>query len=282
MKHEIEVRQMMKSFGKKTALNGVDFHVQQGEIFGLLGPSGSGKTTMVKILTSQLLHTSGSVQVFGTDVSKLRDSSQMKRIGILTDNSGLYDRLTVYENLELFCKLYDVDVKRIDEVLEEVNLIQDKKTVVSKLSKGMKQRITLVRALLHKPELLFLDEPTSALDPANKKQIHTSLRKLNESGTTIFLSTHDMEEAESLCQRLAFLHDGKIVALDQPHNLRVKYGDSTINLVLRNGSRIQIKQNEAGAQSVAQYITSGELMSIHSNEPTLGDIFIQLTGRSLQ
>ncbi|TVX93314.1 ABC transporter ATP-binding protein [Paenibacillus agilis] len=282
MKHEIEVRQMVKSFGKKSALNGVDFHVQKGEIFGFLGPSGSGKTTMVKILTSQLQHTSGSVQVFGTDVSKLRDSSQLKRIGILTDNSGLYDRLTVYENLELFCKLYDVDVKRIDEVLEEVNLIQDKKTVVSKLSKGMKQRVTLVRALLHKPELLFLDEPTSALDPTNKQQIHASLRKLNESGTTIFLSTHDMQEAEYLCQRLAFLDHGKIVELDNPHNLRSKYGDSTINLVLRNGSRIQIKQNENGAQSIAQYITNGELMSIHSNEPTLGEIFIQLTGRSLQ
>ncbi|OXS56958.1 bacitracin ABC transporter ATP-binding protein [Cohnella sp. CIP 111063] len=282
MRHEIEVRQMVKTFGKKTALSGVNFHVRRGEIFGFLGPSGSGKTTMVKILTSQLLHTAGSVQVFGTDVSKLRDPSQLKRIGILTDNSGLYDRLTVYENLELFCRLYDVDVKRIDEVLEEVNLIQDKKTAVRKLSKGMKQRVTLVRALLHKPELLFLDEPTSALDPTNKKQIHESLRKLNESGTTIFLSTHDMQEAESLCQRLAFLDHGKIVELDNPHNLRVKYGDSTISLVLRNGSRIQIKQDEAGAQTVAQYIAKGELMSIHSNEPTLGEIFIQLTGRSLQ
>lgn len=282
MKHEIEVGQLVKSFGKKSALRGVDFHVQKGEIFGFLGPSGSGKTTMVKILTSQLQHTSGSVHVFGKDVSQLRDSSQMKRIGILTDNSGLYDRLTVHDNLELFCKLYHVDVKRIDEVLEEVNLIQDKKTVVKKLSKGMKQRVTLVRALLHKPELLFLDEPTSALDPANKQQIHASLRKLNESGTTIFLSTHDMQEAESLCQRIAFLHEGKIVELDNPHNLRVKYGDSTISLVLRNGSRIQIQQNEAAAQSLAQYITNGELMSIHSNEPTLGDIFIQLTGRSLQ
>ncbi|MBH5319430.1 ABC transporter ATP-binding protein [Paenibacillus sp. GSMTC-2017] len=282
MEHEIEVRQLVKSFGKKTALKGVDFHVQRGEIFGLLGPSGSGKTTMVKILTSQLQHTSGSVQVFGKDVSKLRDSSQLKRIGILTDNSGLYDRLTVYENLELFCKLYDVDVKRIDEVLEEVTLIQDKKTVVNKLSKGMKQRVTLVRSLLHKPDLLFLDEPTSALDPTNKQQIHASLRKLNESGTTIFLSTHDMQEAEYLCHRLAFLDNGKIVEIGKPHNLRVKYGDSAINLVLKNGSRIQIEQNEAGAQSVAQYITTGELMSIHSNEPTLGEIFIQLTGRSLQ
>lgn len=248
----------------------------------MLGPSGSGKTTMVKILTSQLRYTSGSVQVFGKDVNKLRDSSQLKRIGILTDNSSLYDRLTVYENLELFCKLYDVDVKRIDEVLEEVKLIQDKKTIVRKLSKGMKQRVTLMRSLLHKPDLLFLDEPTSALDPTNKQQIHASLRKLNESGTTIFLSTHDMQEAEDLCQRLAFLDNGRIVELDNPHNLRVKYGDSAINLVLRNGSRIQIEQNEAGAQSVAQYITKGELISIHSNEPTLGEIFIQLTGRSLQ
>lgn len=282
MKFQIEVNQLTKAFGNKSALNGVSFQINRGEIFGFLGPSGSGKTTMVKILTSQLLHTSGSVKVFGSDVRNLQDSEQMKRIGILTDNSGLYDRLTVYDNLELFCKLYDVDVKRIEEVLEEVNLLQDKKTTVKQLSKGMKQRVTLARAILHKPELLFLDEPTSALDPTNKQQIHTVLRKLNEAGTTIFLSTHDMQEAEDLCNRVAFLHNGTILELDTPQSLRVKHGDSTINILLKNGTSVTVGLDEAGSNAIRDYINNGELLTIHSNEPTLGEIFIKLTGRALQ
>ncbi|CAM4298932.1 ABC transporter ATP-binding protein [Paenibacillus tarimensis] len=282
MKYQIEVSQLTKAFANKSALNGVSFQINRGEIFGFLGPSGSGKTTMVKILTSQLLHTSGSVKVFGSDVRNLQDSEQMKRIGILTDNSGLYDRLTIYDNLELFCKLYNVDVKRIEEVLEEVNLLQDKKTAVKQLSKGMKQRVTLARAILHKPELLFLDEPTSALDPTNKQQIHTVLRKLNEEGTTIFLSTHDMQEAEDLCNRVAFLHNGTILELDTPQSLRVKHGDSTINILLKNGSSVTVGLDEAGSYAIRDYMNNGELLTIHSNEPTLGDIFIKLTGRALQ
>jgi len=282
MEYQIEVNQLTKVFANKSALNGVNFQINRGEIFGLLGPSGSGKTTMVKILTSQLVHTSGSVNVFGSDVRNLQNSQQMKRIGILTDNSGLYDRLTVYDNLELFCKLYDVDFKRIDEVLDEVNLLQDKKTTVKQLSKGMKQRVTLARAILHKPELLFLDEPTSALDPTNKQQIHNVLRKLNEAGTTIFLSTHDMQEAEDLCDRIAFLHNGTILELDTPQSLRIKHGDSTINIGLKNGTSINVGQDEVGTKAILNYMNNRELLTIHSNEPTLGDIFIKLTGRSLQ
>ena len=248
----------------------------------MLGPSGSGKTTMVKILTAQLQHTSGSVKVFGNDVSKLKNPAQMKRIGILTDNSGLYDRLTVYDNLELFCKLYDVSLQRIDEVLEEVNLINDKKTIVKKLSKGMKQRVTLARAILHKPELLFLDEPTSALDPANKQHIHDGLRKLNEAGTTIFLCTHDMQEAEELCNRVAILHNGTILELDTPQNLRIKHGNSTISLLLKNGHSLTVNNDADGADTITKHIQQGSLLSIHSNEPTLGDIFVKLAGRTLQ
>lgn len=282
MNNQIEVNELVKVFANKTALNRISFQIKHGEIFGFLGPSGSGKTTLVKILTSQLQQTAGTVKVFGHDVRNLQNPEQMKRIGILTDNSGLYDRLSVYDNLELFCKLYDIDLKRIDEVLEEVNLIQDKKTLVKQLSKGMKQRVTLARAILHKPELLFLDEPTSALDPTNKKQIHQVLRKLNEDGTTIFLSTHDMQEAEELCHRVAFLHNGHLLELDTPQQLRVKHGDESINILLKDGTSVTVKQDEAGSLAISQYINSKELLTIHSNEPNLGDIFIKLTGRALQ
>jgi ABC-2 type transport system ATP-binding protein len=276
----ITVQNMVKAFDTKKAINNVSFQIKKGEIFGFLGPSGSGKTTTVKILTSQLKHSSGNISVFGQDITKWKKEN-MKEIGILTDNSALYDRLTVYDNLKLFCDLYDVDNKRIDEVLQDVNLSQDKKTVVKKLSKGMKQRVLLARAILHKPALLFLDEPTSALDPVNRQKMHDVLRQLNEEGTTIFLTTHDMGEAETLCDRVAFLNNGEIVAIDTPENLRLQYAEDTIEITLRNKEKETVKKNEEGAKRIFDFMNRGEILTIHSKEPDLGDIFIQLTGRGL-
>lgn len=281
MTNLIEVKDLSKAFGNKVALNKINFAIKRGEIFGFLGPSGAGKTTLVKILTAQLSATSGSVKVFNRDVSSLHQPSEMKRIGILTDNSGLYEKLTIYDNLLLFTQLYDIDARRIDEVLQDVNLTDDKKTTVEKLSKGMKQRVTLARALLHKPELLFLDEPTSALDPANKKHIHEALRKLNEAGTSIFLSTHDMEEAETLCDRLAFLFNGDIIEVNTPQNIRVNHSNNTMSISLANGESITVTKDESGVNNVLNYFKNNEVVTIHSNEPTLGEIFIKLTGRSL-
>lgn len=281
MENIIEVKQLMKSFSNKSALKDVSFEVKKGEIFGFLGPSGSGKTTTIKILTSQLLHTAGDVKVFGSPLSKKKSPSIMQRIGILTDNSGLYDRLSIYDNLLLYSKLYGVNEKRIGEVLEQVNLASEQKTIVKDLSKGMKQRVTLARAIIHKPDLLFLDEPTSALDPVNSRHIHEGLRQLNKEGTTIFITTHDMAEAEDLCDRVAFLHDGEIQALDTPQNLRLKYADSTITLLLKDKQTVSVDKDTSGAEKIYQLMKNGELLSIHSNEPTLGDIFVKLTGRVL-
>ncbi|RIX49261.1 ABC transporter ATP-binding protein [Paenibacillus nanensis] len=277
----IQVNQLTKAYANKKALNGISFQIHKGEIFGFLGPSGSGKTTTVKILTSQLLHTSGDVRVFGNPIAQSRHAHYLGRIGILTDNSGLYERLSIYDNLELFCKLYGIPIQRIEEVLTEVNLAAEQRTLVKQLSKGMKQRVTLARAILHKPELLFLDEPTSALDPVNRQHIHEALRKLNEAGTTIFLTTHDMEEAESLCGRIAFINGGKIEAIDTPQQLRLNHSDNTITLTTRQG-RVTVERDDSGAARIAELIRKGELLAIHSNEPTLGDIFVQLTGRNLQ
>ena len=277
----IEVKNLVKSFGNKSAIKNATFNIKKGETFGFLGPSGSGKTTTIKILTAQLKHTSGEVQVFGKPLKHLKDPLYMRRIGILTDNSGLYERLTVYDNLAFFCKLYDVNEGQINEVLAAVNLINEKNMVVQKLSKGMKQRVTLARAILHKPDLLFLDEPTSALDPMNTKHIHDGLKRLNEQGTTIFLTTHDMQEAEELCNRVAFLHQGEIKLLDTPQSLRLKYSDSTIKLLLKDDRTVIVPKNQEGAEKIYEYMKNDEIMSIHSNEPSLGDIFVQLTGRAL-
>ncbi|MBE2978787.1 ABC transporter ATP-binding protein [Priestia megaterium] len=281
MNNVIEVKNLTKVFGNKVVLKDVTFEVKKGETFGFLGHSGSGKTTTIKILTSQLIHTKGEVTIFDESLQKKTTKDYLKKVGILTDNSKLYERLSVYQNLLLYCKLYEVSASRINEVLEDVNLLSDKKTIVQKLSKGMRQRVVLARAFLHKPKILFLDEPTSALDPVNTKHIYKGLRKLNEQGTTIFLTTHDMVEAEELCDRVAFLHQGEIKLLDTPKNLRLKFSRKSISLIVGEGNSITVKNDEQGAKQISDYMKNGQLLSIHSNEPTLGDIFVQLTGSEL-
>ncbi|MCM3709429.1 ABC transporter ATP-binding protein [Sporosarcina luteola] len=281
MENIIEVSSLAKVFANQTAIESVDFQVKQGEIFGFLGPSGSGKTTTIKILTGQLTPTSGTANVFGESVSQLKKSEYRRRFGVLTDNSGLYGRLSIYDNLKLYCDLYDVPHSKIDEVLDAVNLKEEKSKKVSSLSKGMTQRVTLARALIHEPELLFLDEPTSALDPTNSLHIHEGLRALNAKGTTIFLTTHDMHEAETLCDRVAFLNKGKIQLLDTPDKLKKRYSDSTITVELTNGEKVILPAGSEGANQLFEYMNTDQVVTIHSNEPTLGDIFVQVTGRKL-
>lgn len=281
MENIIEVQSLEKVFANQTALEDVNFHVKKGEIFGFLGPSGSGKTTTIKILTGQLNETSGKATVFGKPVSEMKKGESRKKIGVLTDNSGLYGRLSIYDNLKLFCELYEVPLSRINEVLAIVNLENEKKKVVSKLSKGMLQRVILARTLLHEPKLLFLDEPTSALDPVNSQHIHNGLRELNARGTTIFLTTHDMNEAELLCDRVAFLNRGQIRLMDEPGKLRNQYSDSTVTVELKNDEKVVLKTTAEGAQEMFDYMSSNNVVAIHSNEPTLGDIFVEVTGRKL-
>lgn len=276
----IQVNDLTKTFQKKVALNHLSFEVNKGEIFGFLGPSGSGKTTTIKILTGQLHQSNGTVRVFEKSAFQLKEEDYSK-IGILTDNSGLYERLSIEQNLKLYCQLYKKDVKRIHKVLQDVNLLTHKKDRVKNLSKGMKQRVLLARAIIHEPELLFLDEPTSALDPVNTKNIHECLRELKEKGTTIFLTTHDMQEADGLCDRIAFIHDGKISELDTPNQLKQKYGTDRIIVHLTNDKQETILKDEAGAVKILNWIKNGSLVSIHSDEPTIGDIFVELTGRKL-
>ncbi len=281
MENIIEVRSLAKIFGNQTALADVSFNVGKGETFGFLGPSGSGKTTTIKILTAQMSQTDGEAFVFGSPAADLRKPAKRSKIGILTDNSGLYERLSVYDNLKLYCDLYDVSYTRIEEVLQMVNLEDTKKKKVAKLSKGMLQRVNLARAFLHKPALLFLDEPTSALDPVNTKHIYKGLQTLKEEGTTIFLTTHDMNEAEELCDRVAFLNKGTIQLLDSPKSLRRQFTDHTITVELVDGNKEIIDIGANGASKLYNYMSENKVISINSNEPTLGDIFVEVTGRKL-
>lgn len=279
----IEVNNIKKTFGAFTALEDVSFSIHKGEIFGFLGPSGSGKTTMIKILTAQLEQSRGVATVLGMPAKYMEKSKNKARFGILTDNSGLYKRLTVEENLLLFSKMYNLPDSAVKEALAFVNLTDSRKKKVTELSKGMIQRVTLARAIMHKPELLFLDEPTSALDPVNTLHIYKGLRKLNEMGTTIFLTTHDMAEAETLCDRVAFLHKGRIKAIGAPSDLKHEYSDHSITVELMTGEKHVLPVDEStSAAKLSEWMSEKSILRIQTNEPTLGDIFMQVTGSDLQ
>lgn len=277
----IQVEHVRKSFGNKDALGDVSFSIPKGEIFGFLGPSGSGKTTLIKILTAQLNPTTGQASVLGQPAEMMHQSAQKMRFGILTDNSGLYERLSIEENLELFRQLYKLPKSSIDKVLQFVNLSGERKKKVNRLSKGMRQRVMLACAIIHEPELLFLDEPTSALDPVNSAHIHKGLRYLNEKGTTIFLTTHDMAEAELLCNRVAILYRGQIQTLGSPRELKKRHRDNVVRVELINGEAYELPITEGTADQIADWMKRGLIDRLATKEPSLGDIFIQMTGSEL-
>ncbi|WP_164216936.1 ABC transporter ATP-binding protein [Virgibacillus sp. YIM 98842] len=281
MENAIEVTGMQKIFGSNPAIKNVSFHVKKGEIFGLLGPSGSGKTTTIKILTGELSQTAGKVNVLGEDSKQFGSTGFKTKIGILSDNSSLYERLTVYDNLKLFCKLYNAPLKQIDVILREVNLQEEGAKTVSKLSKGMKQRVLVAKALMHKPDLVYLDEPTSALDPGNMAHIHRGLKKLNAAGTTIFLTTHNMEEATALCDRVAFLHNGELQEVDSPNALRYKYSTHAFHVETFGGERLVIENQAENADQIRELIASGQVRAMHTDNPTLGQVFLKVTGKGL-
>ncbi|TMW70865.1 ABC transporter ATP-binding protein [Alteribacter natronophilus] len=283
MNESIRVEGLEKVFGNERAIDDITFSVGRGEIFGFLGPSGAGKTTTIKILTGQLRATGGKAEVLGIPAEKVNTPDVLGRIGVMTDTSGLYERLTVYENLAFYADLYGVSNKRkrIGDVLDAVNLGGEEKKKVSSLSKGMMQRTILARALLHEPELVFLDEPTGALDPVNAKHIHEGLKELNRNGTTIFLTTHNMQEAELLCDRVAFLNGGQVRLMDNPSVLRRQFADGTIVVELVSGKQVSLPNRPESARKLHDYMAAGQVASIQTNEPTLGDIFVDVTGREL-
>lgn len=271
----ITVEKITKRFGNKTALNQIQFNVHKGEIFGFLGPSGAGKTTLINILTGQLKADEGTTQLLGKDTKDLTPED-LARIGLVGDSSGYYEKLSLEKNLIVYAKIYGLPNSRVDEVLEQVGLLESKKTIAEKLSTGMRQRMFLARALLNRPELLFLDEPTSGLDPMTSKKIHRLLEELKAAGTTIFLTTHDMVEATELCDRISLLNQGDLVEIGTPRDIIQKYNKE---------KRVKVTFTDHSEQVMAfedlkdQDMTQVEL--IHSMEPTLEDIFIQLTGEKL-
>lgn len=277
----VKVQQLKKIFGHEEALKGIDIEINKGEIFGLLGPSGSGKTTTIKLLTGELDPTSGQIDVLGFKHEQFNLTEYLEKLGILSDKSSLYERLTVADNLELFRKLYNTDKGKVDEVLEAVGLLEHKNKRVSKLSKGMKQRILLCKAVLHTPPLLLLDEPTSALDPNTRERIHDMLLNLKDAGTTILLTTHDMDEATLLCDKVAFLDAGVIKETGSPTALRNRYKTNRIHLTYQTGLVKTLERSEDNKPVISEALLDPNILEIHTDFPTLGEVFKKVTGREL-
>src|SRR4051794_10194221 len=207
----VAVEDLAKHYGSVRALDGVSLTVAPGEIFGLLGPNGAGKSTMIRILTGRAKPTSGHARVLGHEVPRELEAVRGK-INLVAETPNVYQRASARENLELFCKLYGLPRRRAGEVLEQVRLSSVAERRVKTFSTGMRQRLLLARALLNQPRVLFLDERTRGLDPQSARELHATVTALAADGATIFLTTHDMSEADALCRRIAFLAGGKVVA----------------------------------------------------------------------
>lgn len=275
MKETIKVNNLTKKFNNNLTLNNLTFVVHTGEIFGFLGPSGAGKTTTIKILTGQLSHDGGDITILGQTPNTFQKIAN--QVGVVSDTSGFYEKLSIYDNLLAYCKLFSVTRTRLNTLLKQVNLYNQRKTIVEKASTGMKQRFLLVRAIIHQPKLLFLDEPTSGLDPTTTKKIHELLTNLKKSGTTIFLTTHNMYEATLLCDHLVLLNNGKVVEQGTPKNLITKYNsEKKVTLTYKNGTNEIIPFIKL--KTVDDF---SKIETIHSCEPSLNDIFVTLTGGEL-
>lgn len=277
----IKVKNLSFYFADKQILNQIDFHVQEGEIFGLLGPSGAGKTTLIKILTGQLQQKDGYAELLGKDTRRLT-KTERRRVGTMMDSFGLYDRLSVYDNMSFYADICYVSRSAINGILKTIGLYEGRSTAVSKLSKGMKNRLSLARALMNNARILFLDEPTAGLDPVTTREIHGILLKQKEKGTTIFLTTHNMFEAESLCDHVALLSNGNIIENGNPTEICRKYNHlNKLRVTLKDGHNITLENGSASATTVKEYLENNRIETIHSTEPTLETVFIKLTGKGL-
>lgn len=278
----ISCKNVYKSFSGKDVLSGIDLDVEDGEIFGLLGPSGAGKTTLIKILTGQLAFEKGSVTVLGKKAASLTGNDK-KNIGIMMDQFGVYERLSCIDNLKIFADIYGIPHDRIKTTLEQVGLKDAGSKPASALSKGMRARLALARVFMHSPKLIFLDEPTSGLDPQTMRQIHRIILDKKKEGCTIFLTTHNMEEAYKLCDRVALLNEGVIVENGTPEEICRKYNhQKTIKLHLSSGDDLQLPHSEESAEEIGRLLAEGKVETIHSSEPTLETVFLELTGRKLE
>lgn len=281
----IIAEELVYRYGQLTAVDHISFTVAEGEILGFLGPNGAGKSTTVKMLSGQLRPKEGRATLLGLDVARHPKQVQTQ-IGVCFEITNLYEQMTGQENLELFARLFGVKDFDAGALLARVGLDGRGKDRVETYSKGMKQRMMIARALVNRPRILFLDEPTEGLDPASAVAIRNIILEERARGATVFLTTHDMMEADKLADRVAFINQGKIVALDTPHALKQRYGQRRLRaqVAAADGGlaerEIVLDRPETAAEMQALF-SQEQVITVHSEEATLEDIFIDITGRGL-
>ncbi len=310
MNHAIEVKNLTKYYDKLLAVDHINFTVKRGEIFGFLGPNGAGKSTTQRMLTTLLTPTEGQILIFGHDLA--RDAYPAKRqMGLVPEESNVYTELTAWDNLMFTARIYRVPrsarAKRVRELLETFGLWEKRDVKVENFSKGMRRRLSIAMAIIHKPSLLFLDEPTPGLDAQSARAIQTLLRRLNADGTTIFLTTHQIEEANQLCDRVAIINHGRVAAIDTPERLKQAFqrvqsvevalepadptcGDRLaalpgVSTVVKVGDkwRLYTKEPSALLPQVIRYAESRRLrvISLNTLGPSLEDVFLEITGQQV-
>lgn len=305
----IKVDELVKKFNGFVAVDGISFNIKKGELFGILGPNGAGKSTTIYVLTTILQPTTGSARVSGFDITK-KPEMVRRSIGIVFQDSTLDTYLSAKDNLDIHGRLYGMDGeerrRRIDEVLELVELTEWKDKIVKKFSGGMKRRLEIARGLMHKPKVLFLDEPTLGLDPQTRRHIWEYIQKLKDEGITIILTTHYLEEADHLCDRIAILDRGRIVALDSPAKLKNVIGGNVLEIetddpaaleaALKKSKECKNFKREGNKLTLRMDGTCGDITgvlklagkrkirigSIGFHRPSLEDVFIHYTGRSIR
>jgi ABC-type multidrug transport system ATPase subunit len=281
----IKVEGVSYAYGNVEAVKDISFQIAPGEILGYLGPNGAGKSTTIKILTGQLTPKSGIAQVLGVDVTA-DDPVVQSQIGVCFEEKNLYESMSGKENLRFFASLFGMKDVDTEELLRRVGLADRGKDRVSSYSKGMRQRLMMARTLVNSPKALFLDEPTDGLDPVSSQAIRKLIQEEAERGAAVLLTTHDMWEADELSDRVAFINEGELYAIDTPENLKLKYGKRSVKVRVRGDDGIReetvsLDDAAAGEQLKAAVADSG-LMTIHTEEASLEAIFIQMTGRGLE
>ncbi len=280
----IQVENLGYAYGKIEAVKDISFEVNRGEILGFLGPNGAGKSTTIKMLTGQLTPKSGRARILSMDVTRQNPEVQA-RIGVCFEEKNVYLDMSARENLIFFARLFGIRNPDVDGLLDKVDLTERGRDRVSGYSKGMQQRLMMARALINRPEVLFLDEPTDGLDPISSRAIRSLIKEEAQRGAAVLLTTHDMHEADELSDRVAFINEGRLHAIDTPENLKIEHGNRSVKVRRQVDGRVQedivaLDAADAGERLKAVVGEKG-ILTIHTEEATLESIFIRMTGRGL-
>jgi ABC-2 type transport system ATP-binding protein len=284
MRTSISAKNLSYAYGDHIAVDGISVDVAPGEVLGFLGPNGAGKSTTIKMLTGQLAPASGTIDVLGMPMPQRRTEIQ-RRIGVCFEEKNLYLAMTATQNLRFFARLFGMSGFDPQPLLERVGLADRSADRVGDFSKGMRQRLMMARTLVNSPDVLFLDEPTDGLDPVSARQIRTLVRDEAARGAAVLLTTHDMMEADSLSDRVAFIDQGRILALDTPEQLKLSHGSRSLRIRRRDTdggvSEHVVPLDDASPEQMRAAFTAGQVLTVHSEEATLEDVFVHYAGRGL-